>query len=177
MSWADQMADLTGSTTSGSADEDAFEASQDFPELFSDSTPKPKSQDRWDLDDNWRLSSRESKHGRRGARAAFKQVSSNVLVLRGLPFNVTEPEVYKFIEEVGAKRYLAHVDNPVNLLTNAQGKPSGFAEIHIGRSSDVAEARSKLHMEYFGSRYIEVLPYRSDKIDRPFPDRRSSWRR
>lgn len=182
MSWADQMADLTGSTTSGGED-DTLEVSQDFPEL-SDSTPsnnKPKTQSRWDLDDDWRspvsrdtqrrLRARESKSGRSKA-----QVSSNTLVLRGLPFNVTEAEVYDFIEEVGAKRYLAHIDNPVNLLTNAQGKPSGFAEVHVGRTSDMAEVRGKIHNKYFGNRYIEVLPYRSEKHER-FSDRRGSWRR
>jgi hypothetical protein len=107
--------------------------------------------------------------------------STNPLVLRGLPFTVTEAELTSFIEEAGAKDYLAPVAKPINLLSNTQGRPSGFAELHLAKSADFWEVRDKLHMQYFGNRYIEVLPHRRENLPtiggRSGHDRNRSWRR
>lgn len=126
----------------------------------------------------------------------------NTLILRGLPFQTTEEEVYNFIEETGCQRWLAPGAHPIALLVNSAGRASGFAEISLGRQADFGEVRAKLHLQYFGSRYVEVLPpkttpssalssgrndrndrdrdYRQDRYDRN--DRRGdrtqrSWRR
>jgi len=82
----------------------------------------------------------------------------NTLILRGLPYQTTETEVYNFIEENGCKRWLAPGANNVALLLNQHGRASGYAEISLGRQADFAEVRAKLHMQFFGQRYVEVLP-------------------
>lgn len=152
----------------------------------------------------------DSKDGK-GAKSRARDVDSpsgkstngSVLTLRGLPFQTTEGEVLSFVEEAGCKPWLAQVSRPVHLLSNAQGRPSGYAEIQLGRFSDYHEVRAKLHMQYFGQRYVEVLPHKQsaplhsnsghsgrserdrfdsdrhdrDRRDRDRADRNRSWRR
>jgi hypothetical protein len=105
------------------------------------------------------------------------------LILRGLPFNVTEAEVAAFVEQNGAMNDLSPV-RPITLLDNAQGRPSGFAELHLNKNATFYEVHEKLHMGRLGSRYIEALPRGRGKfpggggVPRPRVDKReSSWRR
>lgn len=96
--------------------------------------------------------------------------TSTTLVLRGLPFNVTEDQVIDFVEQSGISWALAEEGadgNPVvHLLVNAQGRPSGFAEIRLARESDFWEARAGVHMKSLGGRYIEALPPRAPRRTR-----------
>lgn len=80
---------------------------------------------------------------------------NRVLLLRGLPFAVTEHELMTFLEENCVMEYLA--SRPVVLLTNANGRPSGFAEVKMNTTADFWEVREMLHMQRLGGRYIEVL--------------------
>jgi len=84
-----------------------------------------------------------------------------VLTLRGLPFSTTEAEVLSFVEEQGCKPWLAQGKMPIHLIHNPMGRPSGYAEISIARVADFHEVRAKLHMQYFGQRYVEVLPQKT----------------
>jgi hypothetical protein len=142
----------------------------------------------------------ESKDGK-GAKSRAREFDSNgknppnVLTLRGLPFQTSEAEVYDFIVEAGCKQWLAQISRPISLLSNPAGRPSGYAEVHLARSTDYQEVRGKLHMQYFGQRYVEVLPqkhgaplergsrpdrYADDRHDRDRRDKdrnRGSWRR
>lgn len=95
---------------------------------------------------------------RSGNRVSWKRriASKTSVYLRGIPFNTTEEEVLSFIDIAGASRYLAPVQ-PVELISNKQGRPSGFAEIRLAREKDIAELRERLHLQDFGGRYIEVL--------------------
>jgi hypothetical protein len=103
------------------------------------------------------------------------------LVLRGLPFNATEADVMAFIEQAGCAYALARND-PINLLSNQQGRPSGFAEIHLSRSTDFWEVQEKLHNRVIGTRYVEALPPRGKSGWGASPasrhaTKRDSWRR
>jgi len=117
-----------------------------------------------------RFDSKENvgKGGAKGGRARdFESEkpknSSNgaVLTLRGLPFSTTEAEVLSFVEQQGCKPLLAQGKMPIYLIHNPQGRPSGYAEISLARVADFHEVRSKLHMQYFGQRYVEVLPQKT----------------
>jgi len=88
--------------------------------------------------------------------------SADVVVLRGLPFNVTEADMAAFLEQAGVSSALASC-KPVNLLTNASGKPSGYAEIQLKSEVHYWEVHEKLHMQRLGSRYIEVFPQRANR--------------
>jgi len=140
-------------------------------------------------------SPKDGKGAKRGVRDydSGSGGKASVLTLRGLPFQTTEAEVVNFIEEAGCKQWLANVSRPVCLLSNPQGRPSGYAEIQLARSSDFHEVRGKLHMRFFGQRYVEVLPLkqtapqssradrydgdRNDRDRRDRSDRGRSWRR
>lgn len=102
------------------------------------------------------------------------------LVLRGLPFNVTEADVMAFIEQAGCAKALARNDS-ITLLTNQQGRPSGFAELQLNRASDFWEVQEKLHMQRLGTRYVEALPPRGGKagwgMSTTRQVKRDSWRR
>mmetsp|Transcript_7774 Transcript_7774/g.17055 ORF Transcript_7774/g.17055 Transcript_7774/m.17055 type:complete len:251 (+) Transcript_7774:96-848(+) len=106
------------------------------------------------------------------------QANSTTILLRGLPFGVSEDDVYNFIAEAGAAKALAP-GQPVNLIINPQGRPSGFAEIQLKRPHDTWEVRQKLHMRSLGGRYIEALPARPGKAMSGPPQARRgsrSWR-
>jgi len=81
------------------------------------------------------------------------------IVLRGLPFNVTEADVMDFIVQAGCAKAIAKND-PITLLSNQQGRPSGFAEIQLNRPNEFWEVQEKLHMQRLGTRYVEALPPR-----------------
>lgn len=98
------------------------------------------------------------------------QCASDVLVLRGLPFNVIEADVAAFLEQAGVSDSLVGY-KPISLLSNASGKPSGFAEIQLKRDVNYWEVQEKLHMQRLGSRYIEVLPPRGVGGRRQWRDR------
>merc|ERR1719401_713366 len=86
-----------------------------------------------------------------------------MMILRGLPFNVTEADVKTFIEEAGASKMLALVERPISLLSNPQGRPSGFAEVQLDKCANYWEVHEKLNMQRLGGRYIEVLTSRGGK--------------
>jgi hypothetical protein len=83
--------------------------------------------------------------------------SRSSMVLRGLPFDATEADVVAFINQHGAADALAPLE-PVSLAANPQGKPSGFAEVHLNSHANFLEVQGKLHNQRLGERYIEVLP-------------------
>jgi hypothetical protein len=80
------------------------------------------------------------------------------VVLRGLPFDVTEQQVLAFAEKAGVARNDLAPDSSVVLLTNSQGRASGFAEVHLAEGVDLWTVRKSLHMQHLGGRYIEALP-------------------
>jgi hypothetical protein len=120
----------------------------------------PKSRRERDFGFDGKQSKSGSTRAREFERDAGGGSKNNVLTLRGLPFVTTEAEVYDFVLEAGCKQWLAPISRPICLLNNLQGRPSGYAEIHLARASDFHLVRTALHMQYFGQRYVEVLPQR-----------------
>jgi len=96
----------------------------------------------------------------RNQKSQKNRANGTSLVLRGLPFNVSEDDVAAFIDHAGALQDLAP-GKPIVLLNNAQGRPSGFAEVNLNRAADFWQVRQKLHMQRLGGRYIEALPPRN----------------
>jgi len=94
--------------------------------------------------------------------APGKQLATS-LILRGLPFNCTVDDVVSFIEQAGALEFLAPVLKPIALLSNPQGRPSGFAEVQLIKTANYHEVFGKLNMQTLGGRYIEVLTPRGNK--------------
>lgn len=104
-------------------------------------------------------------------------VKQLMVVLRGLPFGVTEADVKEFIEASGAGGVLASVGDcgqpPIRILKNAQGRPSGFAEVDLSPAEGEAlRTIGALHMRQIGGRYVEVLPPKA-----PPRPRQRRWRR
>jgi len=99
---------------------------------------------------------------------------AEMVVLRGLPFNVTQEDVRVFIRKAGVKCELLAPQGAVVLLANAQGRPSGFAEIRLAHGANVRDVRVQLHMQNLRGRYIEALPPRHT---RKSATKRSAWHR
>merc|ERR1719171_1773980 len=78
-------------------------------------------------------------------------------MLRGLPFTATEDDIAEFLKKAGVTSSLAP-GNSIVLLSNNQGRPSGFAEISLADGYDFGEFRDAVNMRRLGTRYIEVLP-------------------
>lgn len=90
-----------------------------------------------------------------------RQRPETLLILRGLPFAVTEAEVMNYIERAGVREYL--VPHSLILLSNKQGRPSGFAEVQLLSAADFCQVRKQLHYGRIGGRYIEAMPPRQTK--------------
>lgn len=101
------------------------------------------------------------------------------LVLRGLPFNSTEAEIRSFVENCGVHSDDLSADGGVVLLANAQGRPSGFAEVHLARAADFWQIQQLLHKQNLGGRYVEALEPRPARKPGGGSSRRSGkqWRR
>jgi len=181
--------DVNESGTSGSAnDEDFGEGGQE-----NDNSSWNKNRNHEDsFDGPWKsrspkASRRDSKGKGRDAWAVQTPANANSMVLRGLPFSLTEADLLHFIEEAGVSKYELARDRPCTLMQNPQGRPSGFAEIWLASGADFWEIRQKIHMQRLGGRYIEALPPRdtgkpTGKARSPPSTRQSgrangSWRR
>jgi len=105
--------------------------------------------------------------------------SPTFLVLRGLPFNSTETEVRSFVESCGVGSDDLSSEGGVVLLANAQGRPSGFAEVHLARAADFWQIQQRLHKQNLGGRYVEALePRPARKTGGGSSSRRQKqWRR
>lgn len=133
-----------------------------------------------DYDQDQPATPKDSENGQQKSQKKSGAAGTS-LVLRGLPFNATEADVMAFIEQAGCAYALARND-PINLLSNQQGRPSGFAEIHLSRSTDFWEVQEKLHNRVIGTRYVEALPPRGKSGWGASPasrhaTKRDSWRR
>lgn len=133
---------------------------------------------------NWKSQSAWSPTSQNGRNKGRALASPTSLVLRGLPFNVTGPEIFKFVGQAGVSRDDLAPEGGVVLLTNVQGRPSGFAEVHLAAGADFWDVRQKLHMQRLGGRYVEALPPRptrkpggGSKSGGRDRDQRNVWKR
>jgi len=78
--------------------------------------------------------------------------------LRGLPFRATIEDVQRFLGEHAQN--LSSEKNPnICLLSNRDGRPSGFARVFFVSPQAAHKCRDSLHKKQMGERYIEVLAY------------------
>ncbi|CAE8629208.1 unnamed protein product, partial [Polarella glacialis] len=76
--------------------------------------------------------------------------------LRGLPYRATVEDLKNFLGH-----HLANVadDNPVHLVLNRDGRPSGFARVVFVSQEAAKTARDDLHLRGMEDRYVEVFLY------------------
>lgn len=79
------------------------------------------------------------------------QMDSNIVKLRGLPWNVTPKEILQFLEGVQVDKG----ENGVHLITSPRdGRPNGEAFVECATEADVAKA-FEFQNKTLGHRYIE----------------------
>lgn len=79
------------------------------------------------------------------------QMDSNIVKLRGLPWNVTPKEILQFLEGVQVDKG----ENGVHLITSPRdGRPNGEAFVECATDGDVAKA-FEYQNKNLGKRYIE----------------------
>eukprot|EP00927_Polykrikos_kofoidii_P008138 TRINITY_DN13379_c0_g1_i1.p1 TRINITY_DN13379_c0_g1~~TRINITY_DN13379_c0_g1_i1.p1 ORF type:complete len:303 (-),score=42.54 TRINITY_DN13379_c0_g1_i1:117-1025(-) len=78
------------------------------------------------------------------------------VILRGLPYQVTEDEIAEFLSEQGIGAFLA-IEKPVTIVLTAQGRPSGLAEVRLMPFADMPLVRQMVDRKYLGGRYVEVF--------------------
>lgn len=128
---------------------------------------------KWPASAGFGQSAKSGGRGKKGGQQA--QTNHQTLVLRGLPFHVSERELRQFLESSGVGQDLLAHDGAVTLLSNSQGRPSGFAEVTLAPGADFSSVKDRLHMRRLGGRYIEALPPRAGKHHGGRG--RGSWRR
>mmetsp|Transcript_40875 Transcript_40875/g.94897 ORF Transcript_40875/g.94897 Transcript_40875/m.94897 type:complete len:642 (-) Transcript_40875:34-1959(-) len=75
--------------------------------------------------------------------------------LRGLPFKAAVADVQTFLGD--HMRFLSPVKDNIRLLSNRDGRPSGFARVFFVSPQAAHKCRDALHKKKMGDRYIEVL--------------------
>lgn len=76
--------------------------------------------------------------------------------LRGLPFRASIEDVRTFLGEHA--KYLNPEKNPnICLLSNRDGRPSGFARVFFANPQAAHKCKDALHRKQMGDRYVEVL--------------------
>jgi len=102
-----------------------------------------------------------------GAGTPEGEQKSNVaaLRLRGLPFNMTVQDVYAFFAQYDVADRIADIPQASQLLTKANGRPSGQAVVQMRSRFDAEVAQQSLHHQWIGGRYIEVFVYGDEPAD------------
>jgi RNA recognition motif-containing protein len=78
------------------------------------------------------------------------------LQLRGLPYKATAEDVHAFLDG-----HAAHLcsENPIYLMLNRDGRPSGFARVTLVSPEAARRCRDELHLKAMDDRYVEVFIY------------------
>lgn len=79
---------------------------------------------------------------------------SPTLRLRGLPYNAREDDVKEFF---GYHARFLRADNPISLIPNRDGRPSGLAMACFVSQATARIAQRDLDRKMMGTRYIEVF--------------------
>lgn len=79
---------------------------------------------------------------------------SPTLRLRGLPYNAREEDVRDFF---GYHTRFLRAENPISLIPNRDGRPSGLAMVSFVSQATARIAQRDLDRKMMGTRYIEVF--------------------
>ncbi|XP_040569208.1 heterogeneous nuclear ribonucleoprotein H isoform X1 [Lepeophtheirus salmonis] len=87
---------------------------------------------------------------RSGANSSSEKNSDNVVRLRGLPFDCTRDDIFKFFEGLDI------VNDGILLTSDCQGRSSGEAFVQFSNGANVDRALKK-NKQSIGHRYIEIF--------------------
>lgn len=76
--------------------------------------------------------------------------------LRGLPYKATVEDVRSFL---GGHAANLSEENPIHLVLNRDGRPSGFARVMFNSPEAARTCRDELHLRGMDDRYVEVFLY------------------
>mmetsp|Transcript_98940 Transcript_98940/g.307752 ORF Transcript_98940/g.307752 Transcript_98940/m.307752 type:complete len:773 (-) Transcript_98940:145-2463(-) len=76
--------------------------------------------------------------------------------LRGLPYRATAEDVRAFLGDFASQLV---DDNPIHLVLNRDGRPSGFARVQFTSPEAARQCRDDLHLRSMEDRYVEVFLY------------------
>lgn len=76
--------------------------------------------------------------------------------LRGLPYKATVEDVRSFL---GGHAANLSEENPIHLVLNRDGRPSGFARVVFNSAEAARACRDDLHLRGMEDRYVEVFLY------------------
>eukprot|EP00928_Gymnodinium_smaydae_P071284 TRINITY_DN54910_c0_g1_i1.p1 TRINITY_DN54910_c0_g1~~TRINITY_DN54910_c0_g1_i1.p1 ORF type:complete len:874 (-),score=184.99 TRINITY_DN54910_c0_g1_i1:441-2900(-) len=79
------------------------------------------------------------------------------LQLRGLPYKATAEDVRSFLGDHA--EHLQQGENPIYLVLNRDGRPSGFARVTFETPEAAMRCRDDLHLRSMEDRYVEVFLY------------------
>mmetsp|Transcript_19777 Transcript_19777/g.44553 ORF Transcript_19777/g.44553 Transcript_19777/m.44553 type:complete len:722 (+) Transcript_19777:46-2211(+) len=80
----------------------------------------------------------------------------SALQLRGLPYRATDEDIRDFLGD-----FASHLSNEssIRLVTNRDGRPSGFATVQLTSPEAAQQCRDQLHLRSMEDRYVEVFVY------------------
>lgn len=79
--------------------------------------------------------------------------------LRGLPFSTIARDVLAFFEEHAVEHCVTEGEAAVQMLSKANGRPSGQAVVHVHSQEHAEHVQQILNKQFIGDRYIEVFAY------------------
>ena len=128
------------------------------------------------LTDGWSSPSSSKKHICKRHRTSSSPTN---FVLRDLHFDSIQAEIPVFLKQAGVSQDELASNGGVVLMVNAQGRPSGFGDVHLRHTVDPEGIQQNLYMQRFGGRYIEALPARPPRKHGGGAERRGNreWRR
>jgi heterogeneous nuclear ribonucleoprotein F/H len=90
----------------------------------------------------------------------YNENDGHLVRMRGLPFQASENEIYKFFEPL----------TPLNviILKGQDRRPTGEGEVDFATHGDALQAMEK-HKKYMGKRYVELFLESQPGNDRPQP--------
>mmetsp|Transcript_16586 Transcript_16586/g.38321 ORF Transcript_16586/g.38321 Transcript_16586/m.38321 type:complete len:768 (-) Transcript_16586:80-2383(-) len=94
-----------------------------------------------------------------GAQENEDPLDKSAVQLRGLPFRATPEEVQVFLGDFANELPGLAPGGGIQLMTNRDGRPSGFARVQFNSPEVAKRCREKLHLKAMEERYVEVFLY------------------
>lgn len=97
-----------------------------------------------------------------GGKGSFDELmdEQSALQMRGLPYRATVADIRNFLAEHASNLV---EENPIHLVLNRDGRPSGFARVQFDSPEAARACRDATHLRSMEDRYVEVFLY----SDRP----------
>mmetsp|Transcript_22031 Transcript_22031/g.40484 ORF Transcript_22031/g.40484 Transcript_22031/m.40484 type:complete len:762 (+) Transcript_22031:152-2437(+) len=86
-------------------------------------------------------------------------LDKSAVQLRGLPFRAMAEDVQAFLGDFASELPGHAPGGGIQLMTNRDGRPSGFARVQFNSPEVAKRCREKLHLKAMEERYVEVFLY------------------